>query len=302
MATLPEDLADRIKSLSTSWTAATAIGSFALYVAGYLALRFHLLVFGIAADLSVLDERYLFAGAQFLAYLVAALPSIALLLAPPLALGWLASRLLPRRWRASVVRRCLRPGFLLAIGLLVAVGTIQFAMRLSFVLQDLLLASRLPDHPAWLREVLLNPEGKPLYFDALVAACLLPTAMLARLRRFPATRRGVAIGRPLLAAMVAIQWLLLPINFGVLIVDQTLPRVLAAGPRAAAPGDVAWLAWEGQTALTFLVCNADGRRRSLFVVPRDKAGPIEIVASDPIFPTLFSPGGARRVPLVLEQP
>ena len=302
MATLLEDLADRVKSLAASWTAATAIGSFALYVAGYLSLRFHLLVFGIATDLSVLDERYVFAGAQFLAYLAAALPSIALMALPPSALAWLASRLLPRRWVAGMARRCRRPMLVLAIGLAVSVGTIQFVMRESFVLQDLLLASRLPDYPSWLGAVLLDPGGKPLYFDALVAACLVPTGALALLHRGPPARPGVTAGRRLLAAMVAIQWLLLPINFGVLIVDQTLPRVLAAGPRANAPGDAAWLAWEGQNALTFLVCNADGRHRSLFVVARDKAGPIEIVASDPIFPTLFSAAGTRRVPLLLEPP
>ena len=302
MATLFEDLADRVKSLATSWTATTAIGSFALYVAGYLALRFHLLVFGIATDLSVIDERYVFAGAQFLVYLVAALPSIALVAFLLLGLAWLARLPLPRRWRTSLARRCMRPGVLLAIGLVVSVGTIQVVMRESFVLQDLLLANHLPDYPPWLRTVLLNPGEKPMYFDALVAACLVPTVALALLHRVPQPRPGMGIGRPLLAAMVAIQWLLLPINFGVLIVDQTLPRVTAAGTRPAAPGDTVWLAWEGQGTLTFLVCNADGKHRSLLVLARDKVGPIEIVAVDPIFSTLFSPTGARLVPPFLEQP
>ena len=170
------------------------------------------------------------------------------------------------------------------------------------MLQDLLLASRLPDDPAWLRPLLLIPEAKPVYFDALVAACLLPTAMLAWLHGVPYPRRGVAFGRRLLAVLVAIQWLLLPINFGVLIVDQSLPRVTAAGTRPVAPGDTVWLAWEGQGALTFLVCHADATRRSLVVLARDKAGPIEIVAIDPIFATLFSADGRRRASPNLESP
>ena len=74
MADLWQDLGDKIKGLAAAWTAYTALGSFTLYLLGYLTLRFHLTALGISTDLAVLDERYLFAGAKFLVYLVSSKP------------------------------------------------------------------------------------------------------------------------------------------------------------------------------------------------------------------------------------
>ena len=45
-------------ALGSNWTTYTVVGSFLLYVVGYLALRFHLTAIGIGTDLAVLDERY----------------------------------------------------------------------------------------------------------------------------------------------------------------------------------------------------------------------------------------------------
>ena len=57
MADLWDTLGERIKAVGGSWAAYTAVGSFVLYVLGYLALRFHLTALGIGTDLAVLDER-----------------------------------------------------------------------------------------------------------------------------------------------------------------------------------------------------------------------------------------------------
>ena len=73
------DLAKRTQELGSHWTSYTVLGSFALYVLGYLTLRFHLTALGIGADLSVLDERYLFTGARFLIYLISSVPSLVFL-------------------------------------------------------------------------------------------------------------------------------------------------------------------------------------------------------------------------------
>ena len=88
MADLLHELNERVKALGGDWGKYTLVGSFLLYVVGYLTLRFHLTAIGIGTDLAVLDERYLFTGARFLVYLVSAVPSIVLL-------GSAASR----RWR-----------------------------------------------------------------------------------------------------------------------------------------------------------------------------------------------------------
>ena len=62
---LTEALQTTLKALAGSWASYSALGSFALYVAGYLALRFHLTALGVGTDLAVLDERYVFTGARF---------------------------------------------------------------------------------------------------------------------------------------------------------------------------------------------------------------------------------------------
>jgi len=49
--------------------------------------------------------------------------------------------------------------------------------------------------------------------------------------------------------LAAVQMLLLPINFGVLIVDQSLPRVAALGAGRSARRE-AWLVWEGKDGAT----------------------------------------------------
>lgn len=55
-------------SLEAGWALLAGLGTFLLYLLGYLVLRPRLAVLGVDTGLSVLDQRYLFAGAQFLAY------------------------------------------------------------------------------------------------------------------------------------------------------------------------------------------------------------------------------------------
>jgi hypothetical protein len=64
-----DELKETVLKLAGNWASVTALGGFAVYFLGYLIVRFHLTVFGIGTDLSVVDERYLFAGAKFLVYL-----------------------------------------------------------------------------------------------------------------------------------------------------------------------------------------------------------------------------------------
>ena len=66
----------KFKELAGTWPALMVMGSFVLYVLGYLSVRFNLTVLGIGTDLAVVDERYIFAGAKFVVYLLATLPII----------------------------------------------------------------------------------------------------------------------------------------------------------------------------------------------------------------------------------
>jgi hypothetical protein len=287
-----EVLRQWVKELGAGWAGHAALGSFAVYVLGYLALRFHLMSFGVMTDLDVLDERYLFAGARFIAYMAATLPSLVLLLLP-VALAWAGLRRImpaalhrPVAWLAA-------PHRLAWIGLLWAVGWTQLVMRKCWALSNLLLAERLPPLPSWLQHLLLDPELMPLYFIALVAACAGSLALLLPLCRLADPPPMLRRARGLLLLLVAIQWLLLPVNYGMLVVDKTLPRVAAAGPRALADGETAWLVWEGKKGLTFLVRNADGRR-SLLTHGHEQVSSVEVLGSDLILPQLFNPAGERR--------
>jgi len=284
---LLQKLNERIKSLGGDWSKYTVVGSFLLYVIGYLALRFHLTAIGIGTDLAVLDERYLFTGARFLVYLVSSVPNLVLAGLPLAALAWGVHRLLPGGVRAGVCAWIMRPARLTLVGILFAVLMIQFVMRQCFLLSDLLLARSLPAEPAWLVDLMLDGRFMPLYFSGLVAACAAPIAVLWALRNAPVTGSGDTFGRALLAFLAAVQVLLLPINYGVLIADKTLARVAWLGDKAVAEGQEAWLVWEGKEGVTFLVRDGALKRRSLLTLQRSKVERMEIVGFDRILPTLF---------------
>jgi hypothetical protein len=291
MTDVLQEIADRVKSLGGDWTRYSVVGSFVLYVLGYLALRFHLTAIGVGTDLAVLDERYLFTGARFAVYLVAAVPSI-LLMAAPLALAaWGLSKV--AGVRRSVTRWWLaEPAAFGIFGIVFAVAAIQFVMRQCFAIADLLLAPALPAHPAWLVSLLLDDTWMPLYFSGLVAACAIPLIIVAALRNVDG-RASLAIIKGLLAFLVAVQLLLLPINYGVLIVDKTLPRMAAVGDKAMVDGEEAWLVWEGKDGVTFLVRAANGKR-ALVTLPRSEIKRMEIVGFDRIVPVLADRDRGRK--------
>ena len=291
MADLLQELDERVKSLAGNWSKYTIVGTFLLYVVGYLTLRFHLTAIGIGTDLAVLDERYLFTGARFFVYLVSAVPNIVLLALPFAALAWVVHRLTPPGARAAIWAWVTRPGRLVVAGIVFCVAMIQLVMRQCFLFSDLLLARSLPAEPAWLARIALDERLAPLYFSALVAACAVPLAILWALRGTPPASAAAAFGRGLLAFLAAVQLLLLPINYGVLISDKSLARVAALGDRPLAEGEEAWLVWEGKDGVTFLVASRDRDRRRLVTLARSDVKKTEIIGFDRILPVLF---GGRR--------
>jgi len=295
MTDLSERIGNAVKTLAGDWAKYAALGSFALYAAGYLALRFHLSVLGLATDLSVLDERYVFAGARFLMYFLATLPSILIIALVVGAAGWLVTRILPAATRARAVDALRRPWTVLGVGVLVALVA-QACMRQCFLLHDLLLAPTLPEQPDWPIALLLHPDDLPFYFIVLVALGLASLACLRLLYVDEQPSRALVVGRSILAALCGIQFLLLPINFGSVVIDKTLARVTPATALSTPTGQSAWLVWEGKTGVTFLVCAPDTRPCSLLTRPVDKGLTIEVIAADPIFPTLFLETRARRAP------
>jgi len=286
---LLEQLGGRIKSLAGDWTKYSVMGSFLLYVLGYLALRFHLTAIGIGTDLAVLDERYLFSGTRCFVYLVSLIPSIVLIAIPMVVVAWAVAHMVPGRTRTGLAR-ILSPNRLALVGIAFALFMIQFVMRQCFLLSNLLLSERLPGEPKWLVKLLVDDRMMPLFFAGMVAACGLTLFILLTLYR---QRQAVSwFSRALLTFLVAVQILLLPVNYGVLVADKSLPRVSMVGKEKLAEGSAAWLVWEGKEGTTFLVRD-HSNRRSLVTLRRSDIERTEIVGFDRIIPTLFDvePGG-----------
>ncbi len=292
MSGFMDTLQEKVKAVAGSWSSYTVLGSFVLYVFGYLAVRFHLTALGVGTDLSVLDERYVFTGARFLVYLVSSLLNAVLMILILAALGYLFCRLLPAGtrsrlfawWQESAARH---DGWAL-VGVVFSVLIIQLAMRKCFLYSNLLLAPDLPAKPAWLARLLFNEGRMELYFGGLVIGTALVFAILLAVWRAQAPTRRFLLLRGLLAFLAAAQFLFLPVNYGYFIVDKALPRVASLG--SAAPlgeGQEAWLAWEGKEGFTYLVRNRDGTGRMLLTLPRSDVKKTEIIRYDRILPLLF---------------
>ena len=299
MADILKEPGEKVKALTGNWTAVTALGSFALYLLGYLSLRFHLTVFGIGTDLSVIDERYIFEGARFLVYLVSSVPVIVMILLVLAVLLYIPWRVLtaamiklPDRVRGRIIDWWSAPNRLALTGIIISVVLIQFVMRQPLLFINLLLAQELPE-PDWLQFILLseNEAHRVLFFCALLAGIMITAVFFfsAWNKEGRTATSGFLTG--LLGFLICVQFLFLPINYGILISGKTIPRVSGIGGKGPVAQDrEAWLAWEGKEGVTFLVRNRQAQKneRSLVTVLRKDVGHIEITGYDPILRQLFS--------------
>ncbi len=289
-----KDIGAKVKEIAGSWTYYAALGSFTLYLMGYLSLRFHLTVIGIGTDMAILDERYLFAGAKFLVHFVTTIPSLILLILALAILIYFPYRLLPEgiraRLRISVVSLlekvwawCSVSNRLVLTGIFFAVLMIQLVMRQCFFFSNLLLAEHLPE-PAWLSSLFLDRSGLvEIYFIGLVAATAVTAGifLVVRSREVKSSFSHFLSG--LLVFLACVQILLLPVNYGIFIADKDVPVV----SQDFGEGQEAWLVWEGKEGVTFLVRSVkDGKR--LVTLLRNDVKEIKILRYDSIFDVLFS--------------
>lgn len=287
MTELLTELNERIKTLGGDWTKYTAIGGFLLYVSGYLAIRFHLGAVGAGTDLNIVDERYLFAGARFLVYLIADLLNItlaALLIILPVRI---VLRFFPSTIKTSISLWFMNQRRLVLFGIIFSIFMIQCVMRQCFFLNNLLLSPDISNTPGWIFNLLIYYEYITLYFCLLVAGCVVSLAVLLIVHKINISNEANVLPKRLLTLLVAVQILLLPINYGILILDKTLPRVSALGETPLTQGESAWLVWEGNNGITFLVRYPEPKHHALVTLPRSEIKRIEILGYDHIFPTLF---------------
>ena len=290
MAELWNDLTEKLGSLAGKWPAYAAFGSFLLYLLGYLTLRFQLTTYGVATNLDIFDEKYLFAGCRFLVNLVSALPSILIIVLVLAAVGYVPYKLVPATVKDTLKRRasdwCAKPVRLPLLGVVLGVALIQFVLRKCFAFGNMLLRKDLPDE--WLSSVLLASDGMlSLYFTGLVAGTLLTAAILLYVRRRgTATTTASQFLMGILVFLVAIEFLLLPINYGVLISTHQLPRVAEiSGDQKVPEGQRDWLVWDSKDAVAYFVRDPNDERM-LVTIPKKDAR-VRIVAYDDIFSVLF---------------
>jgi hypothetical protein len=290
MTTPLDTLGEKLRKLATGWTSYTAFGSFLLYVVGYLTLRFHLTALGVGTDLAVLDERYLFTGARFVVYLVSAVPIVVLLALVVLGVVYVPLRLMPK---SACAKLCalgttmrVRPVRLAIVGIILSVLMIQVVMRQCFFYSHLLLAQSLPAEPSWLAHLMRKEGLMSLFFSGLITGTLIPAAILFSLQGSPDASLSFKLLRGLLAFLVVVQVLLLPVNYGVLIVDKSLARVTSVGNERVEEGQQAWLVWDGKDGVTYVQRKIKANIRSLITVPHANAEKIEITGYDPIVPVL----------------
>jgi hypothetical protein len=291
MAELGGKLGEQLGGLATKWTGYAALGSGLVYLFGYLALRSQLSVYGVAVGIDGFDEKYLFAGGRFCEYLVTTIPSILMLAIVLLLLTYVPFVLIPgsvkTRVKAWLVHWSSDASRLSILGVVLAVLFIQYVERQCFVFDNnLLLLKRLPE--MWISGVLMSNQGRlALYFAGLVVGTLLSGAILCLALRCENKESGLSRSLvTLLGFLFAVEVLFLPVNFGILISTQLLPRVADVTGEPDPPGGrTSWLLWDSKDAITYLVRDP-GDQRMLVTVPAKEAR-IRILAYDNILCVLF---------------
>jgi hypothetical protein len=284
-------LSDKLSDVAGKWAGYSAVGAFLLYLFGYLALRFQLTAYGVAASLDAFDEKYLFSGCRFLVFLGMTVPSLLMILAIVLLPLYGVYRLTPAALRAplsrSVANWLSRPYLLQVVGCVAALLLIQFVLRQCVFLSNILLRDHPP--PYWITSVLLAGEaGQSFYFTGLVLATGFSIGVLGYVLHgppVPGTLSGLLTA--LLVFLVAVEILLLPVNYGILVGSTSLPRVSQIENQTKlASGGKAWLVWDNKEELTYLVC--ENNSRTMVSIPK-KENRVSIIGYDAIFQAVGRP-------------
>jgi hypothetical protein len=262
-----------------------------LYLFGYLALRFQLSFYGVDTNIDAFDEKYLFAGCSFVVYVVSTVPSVLILALVLIVILYLPYRMIPPGFRGRVQKWLLQwaasPLHMPVLGIVFAVLFIQLVERVCVVFTgNILLAKSLPE--IWIANVLLSGEGRlALFFAGLITGTAITGAILFYILKCQTVQTGLS--RTLvwvLGFLFAVEILFLPVNYGILISTQFLPRVAEISEDKPSPnGSVSWLVWNSKDALTYLVRDP-GDQRMLVTVP-SKDAKVRILAYDNIICVLF---------------
>jgi hypothetical protein len=273
-----------LDNVAGKWAGYAAVGTFLLYLFGYLALRFQLYTHGVAINLDAFDERYLFAGCSFLVFLAMWIPSILLILTILLLPVYCVYRMMPASLRSRlsfpVLRWLKRPYVPLVVGCVLPLLLVQLVFRQCVLLSNMLLRESRPDF--WISSVQLAGDlAQGFYFTGLVLGTGLSLAILVYALRVPPPGGISTLLTVLMVFLVAVEFLLLPVNYGILVASASLPRVSQIENQAKlAAGSSAWLVWESKESLTYLVC--ENNSRTMISIPK-KESRVPVIGWDHIF-------------------
>ena len=291
-----KELFDKLKNSANSLMLNTSLVSMILYIIGYLSIRFHLTALGIGTDLTIVDERYLFTGARFVIFLICAIPSLLFLFILASSLFYLPIVILPsslkqpttawlsKRWQA-IKSWWSQNDRLLIAAIILAVLEIQLVMRQSFFISNLLVSTDFSEIPEFIRLLMLqeNSHFLTLFFMLLTGFWVSSCCLYALSLKITLKTTQTLFLQGVLGFLVMLQFLLLPVNYGTLYVDKSMPKVNNLGSkRSLATGEQAWLVWEGSKGNTYLLWDELKKTRVLVLIPKGDIKSIEIDAYDPL--------------------
>ena len=280
------ELGSYVKSLSSNWTSYTLLGSFIIYLTGYLSLRYHMTVLGLGVDITVFDERYLFAGIKFFVYIVSTVPILVLIGMVVYFPLKIIVNLFVRIF--SLQSYSISNYFLLLTGITIAMISIQFYMRKCFTLVNLLVSS-IPPKDELLTDILTkNSMFTDLYFPLLLLALFITFIIWWNVNQVDSMNSEFFWLKKLLAFLIALQFLFLPINYGVLIMDKSIPRVTKPSFLKDNKYKDAkiWLVWEGRNGMTYLTDSAN--KRTLITLNKKDITSNEILCYDNVLKIVLS--------------
>lgn len=273
MATIVDEIKKMFETVAAAWTSYAALGTFCLYLTGYLSLRFHLTTMGIGTDIALLDERYLYAGAKFWVYILLYIPVIIFVLLALLVLPafiYLLSHASINSYferksnlKTKIMRWKNNPTIIASVGILFSILLIQLVMRQCLLLSNLVF-SRVNAGDPWIGGVLRDIKLEVLFFGLVVAGTIITGSLFfhawVKYRELSTANSSTSLLLYIFTLLFTIQFLLLPINHGVLVADKAVPRVKdLGGVETLSEGQRAWLVWEGSVTFTYLVetCSKD---------------------------------------------
>jgi len=243
-------------------------------------------VLGLGVDITVFDERYLFAGIKFFVYIVSTVPILVLIGMVVYFPLKIIVNLFVRIF--SLQSYSISNYFLLLTGITIAMISIQFYMRKCFTLVNLLVSS-IPPKDEWLTDILTkNSMFTDLYFPLLLLALFITFIIWWNVNQVDSMNSEFFWLKKLLAFLIALQFLFLPINYGALIMDKSIPRVTKPSFLKDNKYKDAkiWLVWEGRNGMTYLTDSAN--KRTLITLNKKDITSNEILCYDNVLKIVLS--------------